>query len=146
MLSDNLLLVLLWAAYCAVHSALISIPVTSWLRTVLASRYRFWRLFFNIFSIVTLIALVMYSHSARFNSETLFAWSGYWRILRYCLIGLGVALVVAGARHYSLLQFLGIQQIRKESDRSAMTGSGNFDDRGVLGAEGQGRGISACWH
>ena len=133
MISDYLLLALLWAAYCAVHSALISIPVTSWLRTVLAGRYRFWRLFFNIFSIVTLIPLVVYSHSARFNSETLFAWSGYWRILRYCLIGLGMVLVVAGAQHYSMLQFLGIQQIRKESDRSAMTGSGNFDDRGVLG-------------
>ena len=54
-------------------------------------------------------------------------------ILRYCLVGLGVVLVVAGARHYSMLQFLGIQQIRKESARSAMTGSGDFDDRGVLG-------------
>jgi hypothetical protein len=53
-MSDYLLLALLWAAYCTVHSVLISIPVTSWLRTVLASRYPFWRLFFNIFSIVTL--------------------------------------------------------------------------------------------
>ena len=132
-MSDYLLLALLWDAYCAVHSVLISISVTSWLKTVLGSRYRFWRLFFNIFSTVTLIPLIMYSHSARFNSETLFAWSGHWRFLRYCLVGLGVVLVVAGARHYSLLQFLGIQQIRQESTRSAMTNSGNFDDRGVLG-------------
>ncbi len=132
-MSDYLLLALLWAAYCAVHSLLISIPVTSWLRKVLGSRYRFWRLFFNIFSIVTLVPVVLYSRSARSHSETLFAWSGYWRILRYCLVGLGVALVVGGARHYSLLQFLGIQQIRKESARSAMTGSGDFDDTGVLG-------------
>jgi len=133
MMSDYLLLAFLWAAYCAVHSALISISVTSWLRRVLAGRYRYWRLFFNILSIATLIPLVMYSHSARFNSETLFAWSGYWRILRYCLIGLGVVLVVAGGRHYSMLQFLGIRQIRKESARSAMTDSGDLDDRGVLG-------------
>jgi len=40
---------------------------------------------------------------------------------------------VAGARHYSMLQFLGIQQIRKESARSAMTASGDLDDTGVLG-------------
>ncbi len=124
---------LLWAAYCAVHSTLISIPVTSWLKAVLASRYRFYRLFFNIFSIATLIPLVMYSHSARFRTEPLFTWSGYWRILQYCLIGLGLVLVVAGARHYSMLQFLGIQQIRKESARSAMTASGDLDDTGVLG-------------
>ncbi len=133
MISSYLLLVLLWAAYCAVHSTLISIPVTSWLKAVLARRYRFYRLFFNIFSIASLIPLVMYSHSARFSSEPLFAWSGYWRILQYCLIGLGLVLVVAGARHYSMLQFLGIQQIRKESARSAMTASGDLDDTGVLG-------------
>jgi len=133
LMSEYLLLALLWAAYCAVHSVLISIRVTTWLRTMLAARYRFWRLFYNSFSIVTLVPLIMYSHSARFNSETLFAWSGSWLILRYCLIGLGVVLAVAGARHYSMLQFLGIQQIRKESARSAMTGSGDFDDRGVLG-------------
>jgi protein-S-isoprenylcysteine O-methyltransferase Ste14 len=133
MTSEYLLLGLLWAAYCAVHSALISISVTSWFKTVLAGSYRYYRLFFNIFSIITLMPLVKYSHSARFNSETLFAWSRLWGIVRYSLVGLGVVLVVAGARHYSMLQFLGIHQIRKESARSAMTGSGNFDDTGVLG-------------
>lgn len=132
-MSDYLLLALLWAAYCAVHSTLISISVTSRLKTLLASRYRFYRLFFNTFSIITLIPLIMYSHSARFDPRPLFAWSGHWRIPRYCLIGLGVALALAGARHYSMLQFLGIRQIRKESARGAMTGSGDLDDRGVLG-------------
>lgn len=133
MISDYVLLALLWAAYCAVHSVLITISVTRWLKAVLASRYRFYRLFFNSFSLATLIPLVMYSHSARFSSDPLFAWSGYWRILRSCLVALGVVLFVAGARHYSMLQFLGIQQIRKESARSAMTASGDLDDTGVLG-------------
>ena len=132
-MSGYLLLALLWAAYCAVHSALISISVTSWLKAMLASRYRFYRLFFNIFSIVTLIPLVMYSHSARFNSEPLFTWSGHWWMLRYFLVSLCVVLVLAGARHYSMLQFLGIHQIRNESIRTGMTGSGDLDDRGVLG-------------
>ena len=133
MISDYLLLAFLWAAYCAVHSALITASVTSWLKTVLATRYCFYRLFFNIFSIATLIPLVMYSHSARFSSEPLLAWSDYWRILRYCLFALGVVLAVTGTRHYSMLQFLGIQQIRKESARSAMTASGDLDESGVLG-------------
>jgi protein-S-isoprenylcysteine O-methyltransferase Ste14 len=133
MISDHLLLALLWIIYCAVHSALISISVTSWFKTMLAGRYRFYRLSFNILSLITLIPLVMYSHSARFHSEPLFAWDGYWGIVRYCLVGLGVVLFVTGARHYSMLQFLGIQQIRKESAGGAMTGSGNFDATGVLG-------------
>ncbi len=131
--SRYLLLALVWAAYCAAHSALISISVTNWFKKVLGSGYRFYRLSFNIFSTITLIPLVMYSNSARFRSEPLFAWSGHWRILQYCLVGSAAALFVAGARHYSMLQFLGIQQIRKESARSAMTGSGDFDATGVLG-------------
>ncbi len=133
MLSDYLLLALLWAAYGVVHSALISISVTNWLRTLLTSSFRFYRLSYNIFSIITLIPLVMYSHSARFKSEFLFTWNGRWRILQYCLLILTAVLFVAGARHYSMLQFLGIQQIRKESSHSAMTDSGVFDATGVLG-------------
>ncbi len=133
MIYEYLLLALLWAAYCAVHSALITISVTSWLKTVLASGYRYYRLFFNLFSVVTLVPLVMYSHSARFSPEAVFAWSGDWRIPKYCLVALGVVLVLAGARHYSMLQFLGIRQIRKETERSAMTASGDLDDSGVLG-------------
>jgi protein-S-isoprenylcysteine O-methyltransferase Ste14 len=132
MMSDYVLLAFLWAAYCCVHSALISMSLTTWLRKVLAGGYRFYRLLFNLFSIITLIPLVMYSHSARFQSEPLFVWDGYWRIARYLLISVAVALVVAGARHYSMLQFLGIQQIRTVSTHSALTGSGAFDSTGVL--------------
>jgi protein-S-isoprenylcysteine O-methyltransferase Ste14 len=133
MASDYLLLVLLWGVYCAVHSALISISVTRWFKTVLADRYSFYRLFFNVFSLITLTPLVIYSHSARFNSDPFFAWRGYGGIVRYSLVGLGMVLVVAGARHYSMLQFLGINQIRKASARGAMTGSGDLDKTGVLG-------------
>jgi hypothetical protein len=49
MAADYMLLALLWIAYCAVHSALISIPVTNWFKEMLADRYRFYRLFFNVF-------------------------------------------------------------------------------------------------
>lgn len=133
MIADYLLLTLLWAAYCAAHSALISIPVTNRFKRVLAGRYRFYRLFFNIFSVVTLVPLIIYSHSARFDSEPFFAWSGYWGIVRYSLVTLGVVLFVAGAQHYSMLQFLGINQIRRASARGALTGSGDLDNTGVLG-------------
>ncbi len=133
MASDYLVLALLWGAYCAIHSALVSVTVTTWLKAVFAGWYRFYRLFFNAFSLITLVPLVLYSHSTRFSSEPLFTWGGHWEIVRYALVGLGVVLVLAGARHYSLLQFLGIQQLRKAASPGAMTRSGHFDDTGVLG-------------
>ncbi len=132
MMIDYIWLALLWTTYCVVHSALISISVTGWFKQVLADRYRFYRLLFNAFSVITLIPLVIYSHSPRFDSELLFAWSGPLRIVRHCLVSIAALLVVAGARHYSLLQFLGVLQIRANSIHGAMTSSGAFDARGVL--------------
>ena len=129
---DYILLSLLWTVYCLVHSALISVTVTDFLRRVLEDRYRFYRLFFNIFSVGTLIPLLMYSHSARWGTEMLLTWEGHMRIIQYCLITLAGALVLTGARHYSMLQFIGIQQILHGRSKTAMTGSSKFDSNGIL--------------
>ena len=55
------------------------------------------------------------------------------RIIQYGLIALAAILVIAAARHYSMLQFLGIQQILQARSGNAMTESGEFDSSGVLG-------------
>ncbi len=128
---DYLLLSLLWIAYCCVHSALISVTVTDFLKRTLGDRYRFYRLFFNAFSVVTLIPLLRYTDSARWQTELLFSWEGHLRIVQYFLIAVAAILILAGARRYSMLQFLGIQQILKRSG-AAMTASGEVDSRGVL--------------
>ena len=54
------------------------------------------------------------------------------RIAQYFLILLAAVLVLTGARHYSLLQFLGIQQILQKRSGASMTESGQFDSSGVL--------------
>ncbi len=128
---DYLLLSLLWIAYCAVHSALISPTVTDFLKRTLGDKFRFYRLFFNTFSVITLIPLLRYTHSARWQTELLFSWEGHLRIVQYFLIAVAAILVLGGARRYSMLQFLGIQQIFQRSG-SAMTESGEVDSRGVL--------------
>ena len=127
------MLALLWVAYCVIHSVLISITVTDFLRRALGDRYRFYRLFFNIFSVTTLVPLLMYSHSARWKTEPLFTWDGYVRVIQYCLTALGAVLAITGARHYNMFQFVGIQQILKGRSGGAMTESGEFDSSGVLG-------------
>ena len=130
---DYILLSLLWIAYCIVHSALISITVTNFLKRALGNKYRFYRLFFNTFSVGTLVPLLMYTYSVERKIELLFTWEGYMRILQYCLIALAAILVTTGARHYSLPQFLGIQQILQKRSGGSMTESGEFDSSGALG-------------
>jgi hypothetical protein len=105
---NYMLLALLWISYCVLHSALISITVTNFVKRLLRRNYRFYRLFFNLFAAGTLVPLVMYSYSARWKTEPLIRWEGDIRIIQYCLITLAAILLLTGARHYSLLQFLGI--------------------------------------
>jgi len=129
---NYILLSLLWIAYCVAHSALISITVTDFLRRALGNKYRFYRLFFNVFSLGTLVPLLMYSYSGHWKTEPLFSWAGL-RIVQYSLIALAVILLLTAARHYNMLQFLGIKQILQEKSGGAMTASGEFDSSGVLG-------------
>jgi len=125
-----ILLSLLWITWCVVHSALISITVTDLLKRAMGDKYRFYRLFFDTFSVATLVSLFMYSRLLR--TDPLFTWEGYMRIVQYCLIILAAVLLLTGARHYSILQFLGMQQILQKRSGGAMTESGEFDSSGVL--------------
>ena len=89
-------------------------------------------MFFNIFSVATLVPLLIYSYSDEWKSELLFSWGGPIRPLQYGLILLGVILLLTAARHYSMLQFLGIKQIGQERSMGGMIGSGGLDTSGVL--------------
>jgi protein-S-isoprenylcysteine O-methyltransferase Ste14 len=125
-------LALLWAAYCAVHSALISITVTGFFKKLLGHGYRFYRFFFNLFSVGTLGLLAIYSRSSYLRDQPLFTWDGKWRTLQCCLAALAILLILSGTRHYDMQQFLGIRQMRRS--KSGMTkDSGDFETTGVLG-------------
>ena len=59
-------------------------------------------------------------------------WEGYLTPVRWVFIALALFLAIAGARHYSLLQFLGIRQLFAARNSGAMTASGEFDCSGIL--------------
>jgi len=125
-----LLLALAWTAYCTLHSAMISETATGFLKRRLDDSFRFYRLFFNSIAMLTLIPVLWYSHSLR--QAAIFRWEGVWLVPQYLLLGCGILLVVAGGRHYSLGQFVGISQLRGASSGGLATGGG-IDSSGVLG-------------
>ncbi len=102
--------VLGWAVWCTLHSALISITVTEYMKRKLGDRFRYYRLSYNIVSLATLLPLVSYSLSTR--GESIFRWEGPLVIVEYLLLAASLFLFIAGGRHYSMSQFLGICQIR----------------------------------
>jgi len=127
---EYLFLALAWAAYCTLHSAMISEPATGFLKRRLGEAFRFYRLFFNSVAMLTLIPVLWYSRSL--GQEAIFRWEGAWLVPRYLLLACGILLVVAGGRHYSLGQFIGISQLRGASSGGLATGGG-IDSSGVLG-------------
>ena len=109
---------------------MISETATGFLKRRLGDSFRFYRLFFNSIALLTLIPVLWYSNSLR--QEAIFRWEGVWLVPQYLLLACGVLLVVAGGRHYSLGQFVGISQLRGASSGGLATGGG-IDSSGVLG-------------
>ena len=129
--SKYLILSLLLILWCVLHSALISIAVTEYLKKVLGSQYRFYRIFFNSIAILTLIPVALVAYSAR--TPVIFDWSGYMRIGQVLILGLAVWFFFLGGRHYDIRQFLGIKQIREGTTDTAITDTGELETSGVLG-------------
>lgn len=125
-----LFLALAWTAYCTLHSAMISEAATSFLKRRLGDSFRFYRLFFNAIALLTLIPVLWYLRSLR--QEAIFRWEGAWLVPKYVLLVSGILLVVAGGRHYSLGQFLGISQLRGAGSGGLAAGGG-IDSSGILG-------------
>ena len=126
----ELFIALLWILWCALHSALITKTVTDYAKMKLGYQYRFYRLFFNIVSLVTLAPLLYYSVSCK--GPLVFQWEGSLLIVKYLLLVMGIFLFVAGARHYSMSQFFGIHQIKTGQTDHTLSESDTFDTSGIL--------------
>ena len=123
-------LVVLITAWCVLHSAMISVSVTEYLRKRLGSTFRFYRLFFNVVSALTLIPVVLYASSTR--TEPIFRWDGYMQIIQIFLLGTAAVLFFLGAYRYDAGQLLGLKQIREGATNKGVTDAGKLDTSGVL--------------
>ncbi len=117
-------------AWCVLHSAMISVSVTEHLHKRLGFTFRFYRLFFNVVSALTLIPVVLYAYSAR--TEPIFRWDGYLRIIQVLLLGTAALLFFLGACRYDAARLLGFKQIREGISNKGITDAGELETSGVL--------------
>ena len=127
----HLLLALLWTAWCTLHSLLISERVIGFLKQRLGDRYRFTRIVFNAFALLSLVPVLVYSHAI--SGDPLVSWDGTWRLAQISMMGLSLWLFAAGAREYDLRQLLGIRQIAEHESAKGLTRSGDIGASGILG-------------
>ena len=124
--------VLLWVLWCALHSALIATTVTDYLKEKLGDGYRFYRLFFNIVALITILPLAYYSIAMK--DAPIFRWQGPLAIAKYSLLLTSLCLFIAGAKHYDILQFLGICQIKTGEINPTLSEHHTFNTTGILSA------------
>jgi protein-S-isoprenylcysteine O-methyltransferase Ste14 len=110
---------------------MISISVTDYFKKLLGPNYRFYRIFFNIISVLTLIPVALFAYSVQ--TPAIFQWNGYLRLGQVLLLGMAVWFFFLGGRHYDIGQVLGIKQIREGTADLAITDTGELDTSGVLG-------------
>jgi len=123
-------LVILWIAWCALHSALIAPYVTDRLRRRFPTGFRYYRILFNLLAVFSLLPVLFYTFTLK--GAPVVAWAGPWRIVPILLGSVALLLFVAGGRRYDLLQFSGIRQIKQERTCSVLTEDCSLDTGGVL--------------
>ena len=101
---------LLWTGWCACHSLLICRTVTAFMQRKLGRRYAWYRLFFNLFSGITLLPVIYYHFTL--PRQEIFAWHGFWRLPQGALLLYALVMFFQGKKIYDMPYFLGIRQIR----------------------------------
>ncbi len=104
------------------HSILISHRVTEWMKEHLKGRFAFFRIGYVLFSIATVIPVLIYLYIATvipvliylYNTQQqiLFDWSGFWRLLQVLLAVYALTMFYGGVKVYDLKHFIGISQLR----------------------------------
>ena len=129
-LMEYVALIILWIIWCATHSGMISLTAKDFLKGRLGIYYRFYRLFYNLVALATIIPLVFYSQSLK--GPVLFRWEGYMTIVQGALLIIVIALTIPGFLKYDLLQLFGFKQIISGKSYSALSESGELDTSGIL--------------
>jgi protein-S-isoprenylcysteine O-methyltransferase Ste14 len=105
-----LLLALFWALWCTLHSLLASTWVTIRVRKLWGRRFAWFRLFYNLFALFSLVPILVWSTSLPYGP--VLTWPGPWKWVRALCLVLAAGLLLAGARVYPLGEFLGVRQLR----------------------------------
>lgn len=121
--------VLAWVLWCFLHSAMISISVTEYVKGKTGNRFRYYRLFYNFVSLATLIPLLYYSHTIR--QTYVFRWEGPLVVVQSLIIATSLYLFLVGGRYYSWTHLWGIAQIREGRSGHSLAEKNDFVVSGI---------------
>ncbi len=129
---DYVLIVMLWAGYCALHSYLISVRFTELLIRTLKDYYAFYRLLYVLFSLLLLIPLIRYT--SQFQGAEIIPHDMPLSIVRSVLAwGAAGMFFWAFFFDYDPWSFFGIRQMLRFGKTDAPQPPGSIKKNGLLG-------------
>jgi methanethiol S-methyltransferase len=127
-----LFVTVLWIAYCALHSYLISIRFTNLMTRLLGKYYIFYRAFYVVVSIVLFIPLIQYS--GQIDHDIIIHDTPALTIVRYALTAGSLLLFFwVFFVDYDSLSFFGIRQILNGNRKQESGLKGEIKKNGILG-------------
>lgn len=121
----------MWIVWCAMHSLLIAPRVTVFLKDRMGTKARYYRIIYNLLSVVTLLPLLIVTWLD--PGDIVFSWSGWTVGIRWLAFVLALICFLEGAKGYDLQDFLGFRQIRGGSDSLLLGEEHSFSEAGVFG-------------
>jgi protein-S-isoprenylcysteine O-methyltransferase Ste14 len=129
---EYLLIIILWAGYCLLHSFLISIRFTNLITRLLKNYYAFFRLSYILISFVLLVPLINYT--AQIDTKIIITYESPFTIIRYVLIAGSLLLFFwAFFFNYDSLSFFGIRQIINFGKIKEINSGEELKRKGLLG-------------
>ena len=128
--TNHTILGIVLTIWCIIHSVMIDNKFITFIENKFKSFIRYYRLFYNVTSIISLLPILIFAHSI--SNVIYFKWDGYFFIIQIFLVLISLILFIAGSRNYDFLQFLGIQQIIYKSVHKSLSKSGDLKKEGIL--------------
>lgn len=91
---------------------------------------RYYRIFYNLISILTLLPLVVWTLDSR--GDIVFTWSGGGILIRFLLLAAALICFWLGARGYDLNYFLGLKQYHDGNESTLLGEDGSFSQSGIF--------------
>ncbi|BHH85210.1 NnrU family protein [Desulforhopalus sp. 52FAK] len=113
------------------HSLLIDPTVAGYCKERLGVRSTYYRLLYNLLSILTLVPLLVVGLYDK--GPVVFSWSGWIIGVRFVLFAIALCCFLAGAKGYNMQYFLGFQQIRDGKEQLLLGDSQSFSESGIFG-------------
>ncbi|HVK96824.1 MAG TPA: isoprenylcysteine carboxylmethyltransferase family protein [Flavisolibacter sp.] len=98
MLINHLLLAVFWTVYCVLHSVMAGITIKEKLKNVLGKKFIYYRLFYTVFALVTLVWIFLFQLSI--DSPLLFQTSTILRIAGYIIATIGLLIMLVCIKGY----------------------------------------------